>query len=126
MGWQRTGGGFVTDSLGFSKLDSQTIARLAQAVNQRLNDLTQSQTPESEIVNRQSQKAFMEGLDASGVPQRIVMGVAEVMRNEGYPLDKDAFALMVRVGIRFGTQLQRAIDAHTSAALPQPETGACI
>jgi hypothetical protein len=106
----------TTDGLGFTKLDERTIARLCQTVERRLNGNVKAQTPEAEIENRRNQHAFMDGLERSNVPLNIIAGVVEA---KGPNLDYEAVALMVRIAIRFGAQLQRAIDAHV-ASTPRP------
>lgn len=108
----------MTDTLGYTRLDARTIARLAQAVERRLNTVIRGQTPESYLINRNNQTEYMRGLDMSGVPLNIIAGVAE--ESNGV-LDLDATTLIVRIAIRFGMQLQRAIEASTRTSHPGPQ-----
>jgi hypothetical protein len=104
-------GSNMRDTLGFTKCDSQTIARLAQAVERSLNSTVRGHTPESELVNRNNYREYMLGLNASGVPLNIITGVAESCNGH---LDLDAITLITRIAIRFGMQLQRAVEANTA------------
>jgi hypothetical protein len=50
--------------------------------------------------------------------------IAGVVEAKGPSLDYEAVALMVRIAIRFGSQLQRAIDAHVASTEPPSATTA--
>ena len=102
----------MRDSLGFTKCDGRTIARLAQSVERALNGTVRGHTPESDWIDRTNQIECMRGLEASGVPLNIIAGVSESCNGK---LDLEAVKLISRISIRFGMQLQRAVEAHESS-----------